>query len=162
MFLEGMSCSLKEVADLIKWCACDCSWIYWQISSPWLAGFGTRWWLDALRGWWRPRCAFSCLWWWICWLHTLSPAPSAGSWCKGPAFYAHDGNCWPQAAMARHLWEKKKKAITGKHTDLHRNIAMFHLTKSSSIAAVRASLLQQQTEECLSLNTDFSALINKN
>lgn len=26
--LEGMSCTFKEVVDLIKWCACDYSWIY--------------------------------------------------------------------------------------------------------------------------------------
>lgn len=62
-----------------------------------------------------------------------------------------------------HICEKRRKSqITGKHRDMHRNIAMFHLTKSSSTAAVRASLLQEQTEECLRLNTDFSALINKN
>lgn len=42
---------LKGIIKIIKWSACDCSWIYWQISSPLLVGFGTRWWLDAPRGW---------------------------------------------------------------------------------------------------------------
>lgn len=105
-------CTFKEVAHPFKWCAYDCSWIYWQISSPWLAGFGTRWWLDALKGWWQPRCAFACLWWWTCLLHTLSPAPWAGFWCKGRVFYALDDSCWPRAAMAQHLQENRK--IPGK------------------------------------------------
>lgn len=154
MFLEGVSCSFKEVADLIKWCACDWSWIYWQISSLWLAGFGTRWWLDALRGWWRPRCAFSCLWWWTCWLHTLSPAPSAGSWCKGRAFYAHDDNCWPQAAAAQHLQEKGENARKIlDYAQNHRNVSLHTI---SSTAVHQTGLFLKQTVQCLDWIADFN------
>lgn len=157
MFLEGMSCSFKKVAHLIKWCACDCSWIYWQISSLWLVGFGTRWWLDALRGWWRPRCAFSCLWWWICWLHTLSPVPSAGSWCTGHAFYAHGDSCWPQAAMAQHLQHKEKHSRKILDCALRKNktCTRFNFTN----AAEETSLLLKESRlvvSCLVLNIDYT------
>lgn len=133
--LESVTCSFKKVAHPFKWCAYDCSWIYWQISSPWLVGFGTRWWLDALKGWWRPRSAFSCLWWWTCSLHTLSPVPWAGFWCKGHAFYALDDNCWPQAAMAQHLQENRNSSR--KILVAVQNSTMFHFTKPAMLRLTR-------------------------
>lgn len=138
--LGDMGCSWK-VADLIKWCACDCSWIYWRISSPSPAGSGTRWWLDALRGWWRRRCAFSCLWWWTCWLHTPSPAPSAGSSCKGPVFCVHGGSCWPRAAEELHLQEDEANttdmSLTGRiHTHIHTHSKLHKISGTAACVCV--------------------------
>lgn len=58
-----------------------CFWLWQQISFPLPSCSETRLWSASRTSWLLQKSFFSCLSWWICWLHTLSPVPLAALWC---------------------------------------------------------------------------------
>lgn len=86
-----------------------CSSLWPRTSSPSPSCSGTKSWSAAPRGWWQRRSSSSCLWWWTCSQRTLSPALSAGLWCKVFVSSCLGGRANRRAGAPPRLWKKRTK-----------------------------------------------------
>lgn len=58
-----------------------CFWLWQQISFLLPSCSETRLWSASRTSWLLQKSFSSCLSWWICWRHILSPVPLAALWC---------------------------------------------------------------------------------
>lgn len=114
--------SLIWVADFLKCLVVQihimerCFWLWQQISFLLPSCSETRLWSASRTSWLLQKSFSSCLSWWICWLHILSPVPSAALWCT-VFFSFYLGEKSPRhAGGQQHLERIRNKVITDRLT----------------------------------------------
>lgn len=89
-----------------------CFWLWQQISFLLPSCSETKLWSASRTSWLLQKSFSSCLSWWICWLHILSPVPSAALWCT-VSFSFYLGEKSPRhAGGQQHLERIINKVIT--------------------------------------------------